>query len=245
MHIGSVSDSPHPTYTATLRRPLRDDSEYLPVKAGLVSDLWPQPAFQHDDYVRWQLSMLQSEAGEQHWQYWQKLLSGDLPVLSLPTDRPRPAVQTYEGASHRFTLGTDLVTKLHALALAEKVTLFTLMLSAYQVLLYRYSHQDDILVGTPALGRTHATWERVIGYLTNPVIVRARIEQNLSFRELLQQTNRGVLSALEHQDFPFALLAERLQLRRDPSYPFGTAILIQSRAFNHSINMISVFDGSF
>ncbi len=200
-----------------------------------ASDLWLQPDFQNDDYVHWQNAMLQSEEGERHWQYWQHVLSGDLPVLSLPTDRPRPPVQTYKGASHRFTLSTDLVTKLHALALIEKVTLFTLMLSAYQVLLHRYSHQDDILVGTPALGRTRASWERVIGYLANPVIVRARIEQNLPFKELLQQTNRGVLSALEHQDFPFALLAERLQLHRDPSYsPITQTHFIWDRPRTHN-----------
>ena len=104
------------------------------------------------------------------------------------------------------------------------------MLTAYQVLLYRYSNQDDILVGTPALGRTRSELERVIGYLDNPVIVRARLGHNPTFKELLHQTKRGVLAALEHQDFPFPLLVERLQLRRDPSYsPIYQTLFIWDR----------------
>lgn len=178
-----------------------------------------QPAgFQHADYVRWQQSMLQSEEGQQHWQYWQKLLAGDLPVLNLPLNRSRPPVQTYKGAAQSFSLVTELAERLRDTASTEQVTLFTLVLAAYQVLLYRYTQQDDILVGTPAPGRTRSEWEHVIGSLTNIVIVRARFESKLPFRVLLQQTKRAVLEALEHQDFPFPLLVERLQLHHDPSY---------------------------
>jgi natural product biosynthesis luciferase-like monooxygenase protein/amino acid adenylation domain-containing protein len=185
---------------------------------------------QNADYVRWQQSMLQSEEGKQHWQYWQDVLAGDLPVLSLPTDRPRPPLQTYKGASQGFSFSTDLAKRLRSIANEEKVTLFTLMLTAYQVLLHRYSNQDDILVGTPALGRTRSEFEHVIGSLTNPVVVRARLGQNPTFKDLLQQTKRDLLAALEHQDFPFPLLVERLQLQRDPSYsPIYQTLLIWDR----------------
>ena len=188
------------------------------MKEGQAPEQWLGSDFQHADYVRWQQSMLQSEEGGRHWQYWQNALAGDLPVLNLPTDRPRPAVQTYKGASHCFSLSTDLVAKLQSAASTEGVTLFTLMFTAYQVLLHRYSHQDDILVGTPALGRTRSEFERIIGSLANPVIVRARLGHNSTFKDLLQQTKQGVLAALEHQDFPFPLLVELLQPHRDPSY---------------------------
>lgn len=183
------------------------------------SDKWlPQPGFQNADYVRWQQSMLQSQEGERHWHYWQQELAGDLPVLNLPTDRPRPPLQTYKGASHSFSIGTELAGKLRIVAHDEKVTLFVLILAAYQVLLHRYTNQDDILVGTPALGRAHANLERVIGYLANPIIVRTGLAHNPLFKELLSQTKRSVFAALEHQDFPFPFLVERLQPHRDPSY---------------------------
>ena len=189
-----------------------------------------EPRFQHADYVRWQQSMLQSQEGEYHWQYWQHALAGDLPILHLPTDRPRPPVQTYNGALHNFSLSTDLEQRLRALASENQVTLFTLMLTVYQVLLHRYSDQDDILVGVPALGRTHSELERVIGSLTNPVVVRARFGHHSTFKELLYQTERGVLSALEHQDFPFSLLVERLQPARDPSFsPIYQTLFIWNR----------------
>jgi natural product biosynthesis luciferase-like monooxygenase protein/amino acid adenylation domain-containing protein len=191
---------------------------YAAEKTGLPGpDRGLQPDFQNADYVRWQQSVLQSEEGERHWRYWQNILIGDLPVLNLPTDRPRPPVQTYKGVSHIFLLSTDLTTKLRSTASTEKVTLFTLMLTAYQVLLHRYTQQDELLIGTPALGRTRAELEHVIGSLANPVVVRTRVGHNPTFKELLQQTKHGVLKALEHQDFPFPLLVERLQLQRDPS----------------------------
>ena len=162
--------------------------------------------------------MLESQAGADHWQHWQNALVGDLPVLSLPADRPRPPAQTYKGASHGFALSADLVQRLRIIANAEKVTLFTLMFTAYQVILHRYSNQDDILIGTPTLGRAHSELAGVIGYLANPVVVRARMGHNPTFKDLLHQTECGVLAALEHQDFPFPLLVERLQPHRDPSY---------------------------
>ncbi len=202
---------------------------YLAEKANLPDPL-PQPGPQHSDFVRWQNTMLAGAEGEQHWKYWQRTLSGELPVLNLPTDFPRPLIQTYRGASHSFAIPKEITRKLRTLASAEKVTLFTLMLSAYQTFLYRYTNQEDIIVGTPALGRNHADWERVIDYLANPVLIRAKLTNNPPFQELLAQTRQGVLNALEHQDFPFPLLVERLQPRRDPGYsPIYQTLFIWDR----------------
>jgi len=202
---------------------------YVAEKAGLSSPL-PKPGPENTEYVHWHNTMLAGTEGEQHWAYWQQELSGELPVLNLPTDRPRPPVQTHKGASHSFALSDDMAKRLRLLANSEKVTLFTLMLAAYQALLCRYTNQEDLIVGTIALGRSRADFERVIGYLANPVIVHTGVAGNPTFKELLAQTRRAVISALEHQDFPFPLLVERLQPRRDPSYsPIYQTLFIWDR----------------
>jgi amino acid adenylation domain-containing protein len=202
---------------------------YAAEQAGVTAPL-PAPGQQHSEYVRWQNEMIESPEGERHWAYWQKVLSGEVPNLHLPTDRPRPPVQTHKGASHSFALSPELAQRLKKLANEERVTLFTLMLTAYQTLLYRYTNQDDIIVGTPALGRTKAAWERVVDYLANPVLVRANMADNPTFKALLAQTREGVFAALDHQDFPFPLLVERLQPKRDPSYsPFYQTLFIWDR----------------
>jgi amino acid adenylation domain-containing protein len=202
---------------------------YIAEKVGLPDPL-PPPGPQHSEFVHWQNAMLAGVEGEQHWNYWQRTLAGELPVLNLPTDYPRPLVQTYRGASHSFSIATEVTRKLRVLASAEKVTLFTLLLTAYQTFLYRCTNQEDIIVGTPALGRNHADWERVIDYLANPVLIRAKLTDNPSFQALLAQTRQGVLDALEHQDFPFPLLVERLQPQRDPGYsPIYQTLFIWDR----------------
>ncbi|GCF09101.1 non-ribosomal peptide synthetase [Dictyobacter arantiisoli] len=185
---------------------------------------------QHSEFVAWQNEMLAGSEGQRHWDYWKQVLQGELPVLSLPNDHPRPPVQTYRGASHSFAIDTTLTRQLRALASTEKVTLFTLMLTAYQTLLYRYTNQEDIIVGTPALGRTKSEWERVIDYLANPILIRTNITADATFKSLLGQTNLGVLNGLEHQDFPFPLLVERLQPKRDASYsPIYQTLFIWDR----------------
>ncbi|GHO83340.1 non-ribosomal peptide synthetase [Dictyobacter formicarum] len=202
---------------------------YAAEQAGLPAPLGATGP-QHAEYVQWQQAMLKSPEGEGHWNYWQQNLQGDLPVLNLPLDHARPPVQTYQGASHSFSLPSTLTSSLRSLASAEKVTLFTLMLTAFQALLYRYTNQKDIIIGTPALGRTRSEWERVVDYLANPILVRANLADNPTFKELLGQTRQGVLNGLEHQDFPFPLLVERLQPKRDPSYsPLYQTLFIWDR----------------
>src|SRR5581483_8577127 len=202
---------------------------YVAEKAGIPSPL-PAPGPQNAEYVRWQNEMLAGLEGERHWNYWQHELAGELPLISLPIDKPRPPRQTYQGASHSFALSDDLSSKLRALANAEKVTLFTLMLAAYQTLLFRYTNQEDIVIGTPALGRNRVDLEKVIGYLANPVMLRANFAGNPTLKELLDQTKLSVLEGLEHQDFPFPLLVERLQPKRDPSHsPIYQTLFIWDR----------------
>src|SRR3989440_10738935 len=178
----------------------------------------PAPVVHYPDFVRWQADMLAGPVGERHWAYWQQQLEGPLPMLNLPLDRPRPAVQTYRGASHTFELSEELFQQLKALASAAKTTLYMLLLAAFELLLYRYTDQDDLLIGTSALGRSRAELEKIVGYLANPVVLRTNLAGNPTFQELLGRVRQTVIGALDHQDYPFPLLVERLQPRRDASY---------------------------
>ncbi|HEV2860059.1 MAG TPA: amino acid adenylation domain-containing protein [Pyrinomonadaceae bacterium] len=176
-----------------------------------------RPEAGYEDFVRWQAEMLRGPRGGELWDYWRGQLSGELPALNLPTDRPRPSVQTYRGSTQSFTLDGALTRRLKALARAEGCTPFMTLLAAFQVLLSRYTGQDDILVGSPTTGRSRPEFADVVGYFVNPVVLRARLSGDPTFRSFLGQVRRTVLSALAHQDYPVALLSERLQPVRDPS----------------------------
>jgi amino acid adenylation domain-containing protein len=178
----------------------------------------PVPVKRHYlDFVRWQSGLLKGEAGEKLARYWEDQLAGPLPVLQLPTDRPRPAVQSHRGAAHNLVLGEELTGKLRNLANVENASLFMTVLAGFQILLHRYSGQDDILVGTPTAGRVRPEWRNIVGYFVNPVVLRANLAGNPAFKDFLAQVKETVLGALENQDYPFPLLVDRLQPARDPS----------------------------
>jgi amino acid adenylation domain-containing protein len=177
----------------------------------------PTKESHYTDFVQWQAEMLAGPEGEAHASYWLRQLSGDLPVLRLPTDRPYPLTQTLRGNSEVFSLNENLIHQLRTLARAEGTTLFTILLAAFQVLLHRYTGQQDILVGAPTAGRARTEFTDVVGYFVNPVVLRADLSGNPPFKLFLAQVRRTVLSALAHQDYPFPLLTERLQPVRDPS----------------------------
>ncbi len=189
---------------------------YPQIEAGLPR--LPTLNWQYADYVRWQADMLAGARAEQLWSYWQKQLRGELPVLNLPTDRPRSATQTYQGAVQTFHLEQDLVERLKILAQTEGVTLYMLLLAAFQVLLYRYTAQEDIVVGSPTAGRSKAELSEMVGYFVNPVVLRVNLSQNPTLAEFLVQVRQVVVEALEHQDYPLSLLVKRLQPERDLSY---------------------------
>ncbi|HVG20241.1 MAG TPA: amino acid adenylation domain-containing protein [Blastocatellia bacterium] len=177
----------------------------------------PQIDLQYTDYCRWQAEMLAEEEGGRLWNYWQKQLEGDLPVLDLPTTRPRPAVQTYRGGRQAFTISPELTGRLKEFARSEGATLYTVLLAAFYVLLHRYSDQEDILVGTAAAGRTRSGLENIVGYFVNPLVLRAKLKGETTFRLLLGQVKEIVVGALEHQDYPLSVLVKRLQPDRDAS----------------------------
>ncbi|MEH2305427.1 amino acid adenylation domain-containing protein [Nostoc sp.] len=184
---------------------------------GVAVQLSPQN-YHYQDYVKWSEQMLASSAGESLWTYWQQQLSGELPLLDLPTDRPRPQSQTYNGASRFFTVEEELQQKLKELAKREGASLYTLLLTALQILLLRYTNQEDILIGSPMVNRSHSKFENIVGHFTNPVVLRGDLSGKPTFQELLERSHSCVLDAQDHQDYPFPLLVEKLQPVRNPSF---------------------------
>ncbi|MDM8515210.1 amino acid adenylation domain-containing protein [Desulfobacterales bacterium HSG16] len=169
------------------------------------------------DYARFQTERLAGIEGERLRTYWKNMLGNDIPVLDLPTDHKRPTVQTYNGASHGFALDGYMAHMVEKLAKNTDTTQYMVLLSAFHILLHRLSGQTDILTGSPAAGRTHASFFETVGYLANPVVIRSDCSENPKFSAYLEQIRKKVIGALDHQDYPFQLLVEELNLRRDPS----------------------------
>ena len=176
----------------------------------------PPLRYSYQDYVSWKQELVEGPEGEQLWSYWQQKLGGELPVLDLPTDRPRPPIQTDNGGSYSFKLSQKLTEQLKELAKTESATLYMTLLAAFQVLLSRYTGQEDILVGSPTYGgRSKEEFASIVGYFVDSVVMRADLSGSLSFRDFLSQVRQTVLGALAHQDYPFALLVEKLKVERD------------------------------
>jgi len=187
------------------------------------------PAYRYADKLTDEAAFVQGPAGTAAWSYWQGELAGELPVLNLLTDKPRPVVQTLTGASVPFSLGVDESDRLQVLARQCGTTLYTVLLAAFQTLLHRYTGQDDILVGCPVAGRNQAASATTVGYFVNPVVIRAQIDPGETFDALLSDTRHRLLNAITHQDLPFPLIAERLGGARDPgrSPIFQAAFVMQ------------------
>lgn len=172
---------------------------------------------QYRDYVRWQADVLGGDEATRLLAYWQQKLAGELPALDLPSDHPRPPVQTYRGGSQSLRLSSELSRKIKELSQRQGATLYMTLLAAFQVFLHRYTGQVDILVGSPTAGRSRAELAHLIGYFVNPVVLRGDLSENPSFVDFLAQVRQTALEAFAHQDYPFGLLVEHLQPKRDPS----------------------------
>ncbi|MCC7368636.1 MAG: amino acid adenylation domain-containing protein [Chloroflexi bacterium] len=167
------------------------------------------------DFVHWQATTLSGPRGAELSAYWLARLAGDLPRLDLPLDHARPAVRKSVGATEFLSLDGAVTGRLREVARGAHVTVYSLMLAAFHALLYRYSGQTDLLVLAPMAGRGRSEFERTVGYFVSPSVLRTPCSGDQSFRQLLQDTHDTVLGALEHQDFPFPLLVERLNPPRD------------------------------
>ncbi|MBV9786945.1 MAG: amino acid adenylation domain-containing protein, partial [Chloroflexi bacterium] len=183
----------------------------------------PELPIQYADFAVWQRSWLQGAALERQLGYWQHQLGsrnsrGPVPLLDLPTDRPRPAVQSYSGNNITWTLPQSLTDAVHALSQREQVTPFMTLLAAFQVLLFRYSGQDDIAVGTPIANRNRREIEPLIGCFINTLVLRTDLSGAPSFQALLGRVRQSTLGAYDHQDLPFEVLVDTLQPTRQLSY---------------------------
>ncbi len=191
---------------------------YEAENTGRVISL-PAIKYQYQDFVQWQRNILASSVGDELWNYWRQQLAGELPILKLPTDRPRPPIQSYRGASHTFELNQQLTSELREMAKVQGATLYMTLLTAFQVLLYRLSGQEDIIVGAPVEGRSQPEFAETVGFFVNMLALRVNLAANPTFSQLLSQVRQTVLDAIAHQDYPSPLLIERSQLNRDPSLP--------------------------
>ncbi len=188
---------------------------YTSFAAGRVPDLLDLP-IQYGDYAAWQRTSLQGEKLSAQLDYWMKALDG-VEELGLPTDRPRPAAQSANGASWILRLPADLTRKLKALSEQHNVTLFMTLLTAFKALLARYTRQEDIVVGTYVANRTRAEVEPLIGFFVNTLAIRSRVSDDATFLEVLSRVKEATLGAQAHQELPFPRLVAELRPGRDMS----------------------------
>jgi amino acid adenylation domain-containing protein len=187
-----------------------------------ISNKQPNPlsdlSVHYVDFAAWQQQWLSDEILDKQLNYWKRQLTGATPVLELPTDRPRLPVQTYQGAREVFVLPQKLLQAVTKLSQQEGVTLFMTLLAVFQTLLYRYTKQHDILVGSPVAGRNLPEIENSIGYFANTLVLRTDLSGNPTFRELLQRVRSVAMSAYTNQDLPVDRLIDELQPERSLSY---------------------------
>ncbi|MBP1312458.1 amino acid adenylation domain-containing protein, partial [Paenibacillus sp. 1182] len=172
---------------------------------------------QYKDYAVWQQQEMQRESYQRREHFWLEHLAGELPVLDLPIAYPRPAVRSFEGAMYEFTVDANVSEQLHRIAAQTGSTLYMVLLSAYTVLLSKYSGQDDLIIGTPVAGRLLPELEPLIGMFVNTLAIRHQPKGNQTFHSYLQEARDRTLQAFEHQDYPLEELVEKLDVTRDAS----------------------------
>ncbi|MCC5608943.1 amino acid adenylation domain-containing protein [Nostoc sp. CHAB 5834] len=170
---------------------------------------------QYADFTIWQRDRLQGELLKTQLNYWKQHLKGKLPILQLPTDYPRPAVASFKGAKQYFTFSQTLTKALNKFSQQEECTLFMTLLAAFNILLYRYTAQEDILIGSSIANRNRTELEGLIGLFVNNLVLRNNLSGNPSFREFLSRVREVTLNAYAHQDLPFEKLVEELQPERN------------------------------
>ncbi len=193
------------------------------------SPLTPPP-IQYADFARWQRSWLQGEVLERQLAYWKQQLVGANSLLDLPTDYVRPAIQSFEGRRHHFALPMKLTTALVALSRREDSTLFMTLLASFACLLFRYSSQDDLVIGTPIANRQQTEMEQIVGIFANTLALRIKPAGTLRFQQLLRQVREVCLGAYAHQDLPFEKLVEELAPERSLTHTplFQVVFMLQN-----------------
>jgi len=194
-------------------------------------DPLPPLRLHYRDFAAWQNQQLQDEALAIQRAYWQDKLGGELPTLNLPTDFPRPPVQTFEGTELPFALDEAALAGLMALAQQHHATLFMVLLALFKTVLYHYTTQTDLIVGSPIAGRAHADLENQIGFYLNTLALRTTLDPTQSFAENLRAVRQTVTEAFDHQDYPFDFLVNELKLQRDFSRAplFDVMLILQNQ----------------
>ncbi|MDZ8134764.1 MAG: amino acid adenylation domain-containing protein [Nostoc sp. DedQUE04] len=208
----------------------------------------PELAIQYADFAHWQRQWLQGEVLENQLNYWRQQLAGIPPILELPTDRPRPPVQTFQGQTLHFELNQNLTKQLNILCQKSGATMFMALMAAFVTLLFRYSNQSDIVIGSPIANRDRQETHSLIGLFVNTLVLRTNLEGNPSFAELLQRVRQVALDAYAHQDMPLERLVEALQPERSLSHMplFQVAFAMQNAPMgklelpNLSLNLLKI-----
>ncbi|WP_414561754.1 MULTISPECIES: amino acid adenylation domain-containing protein [unclassified Anabaena] len=211
----------------------------------------PQLPIQYADFAYWQHQYLTGEVMDTHLSYWKQQLA-HLTTLELPSDRPRPAVQTFRGSRQDLTLPSDLSTEIKALSRREGTTLFMTLMAAFKTLLYCYANQNDIVVGTDVANRNRVETEGIIGFFVNQLVLRTDLSGNPSFRELLARVRQTTLAAYDHQDMPFDQLVATLNPERDLSRTplFQSKFVLQNAPMpplqldDLTLNVVEIDDGT-
>ena len=201
---------------------------YMAEKNSRSADL-PALPLNYEDYVRWHRSNFETQASGEAWEYWNEELSGELPLLDLPTDHTRPVMQSFRGGTVVSQFDAKLTGQLKELAAVEGATLFMTLLAGYGVLLARYAGQDDMVIGSPTAGRPRADLAGIVGDFVNMVSLRCDLSDAPTFRQLLSQVRDKVIKAVRYQDYPFSAIVDRLQTKRDLSRSpiFQTTFVLQ------------------
>jgi amino acid adenylation domain-containing protein len=184
---------------------------------GQASPLAELP-IQYADFAAWQRQWLKGEVLQSQLAYWRRQLDGAPTLLKLPTDHPRPAIQTFRGATYSFEISQEQSVGLKTLSQQQECTLFMTLLAAFKALLHRYTVSEDIVVGSPIANRNRAEIEGLIGFFVNTLVLRTHLGDNPTFGELLSRVREVALGAYAHQDLPFDLLVEELQPQRSLSH---------------------------
>lgn len=211
-------------------------ARYAAVQQG-QPDTLPGPALHYRDFAAQQRQSLTDEVLAPHRRYWTQQLGPSPTILQLPTDRPRPAVQTYRGAAEVLVMNDELSEQLRQLASRTDTSVFAVVLSIFTVLLYRYTRQETLTVGSPSTGRTMPDSDGLIGYFGTPLVLKAEMTPDLSFETVLVRTSDTVAQALAYQDYPFQKLLEALNPERDPSFPPLFQVLMELR--EHSLGPLA------
>ncbi len=202
---------------------------YKALSEGKEIPLPPLP-LQYRDFSAWQNRLLQSERIGEMRTYWHNKLLGELPVLNLPLDHPRPPVMEFDGRTLVFHLDETITNGLLSLGRRERASLFTVLVTLVKVLLHRYTSQEEILVGSPVSARSHPDLEAQIGFYVNTVVLRDLVQAKETFSGLLRKVRQTVLEAFDHQSYPFDMLVDELALRIDASRPalFDVMVVLQN-----------------